>query len=390
MPTSCATTPERPKLAEPVEATVDGGQAYVRIGSPPSYIRLGTRAWSIARLLDGSRTVQQAAAEAGCAEEQVRRLADQLGDGGLLQGPDAPRQERHGSDVHRQSLFFLKFTWHDPRALGTLYAFVQRWIPPRWLLALAALGAVLGAATCIASWTDMMGQARGALRWSQAWQVWPAILLRAVVHELGHAFACLSFGRYVAALGCGLYYFQPVAFTDVSDIWLLRSRRQRILVHLGGPIVDVALLILSGVTVLAAPDGMTQTFAAYMLLSTLVGAASGLNPLLRSDGYFVLTELLGEDNLRDRALALLATTAPWRIKLRDRTLAVLVTYGAVSFVYTLVVIGIAAHMASQWLVDTVLGLSDAVPQALTWAAGAVIALGLWTAMLRRARNQTLA
>ncbi|AXK36693.1 hypothetical protein DVA86_33170 [Streptomyces armeniacus] len=380
--------PERPKLAEPVEATVDGDQAYVRIGTPPSYIRLGAPAWSITRLLDGSRSVREVAHEAGCTEEQVRRLADQLGGGGLLEGSEA-QQERHDSDVHRQSVFFLKFTWHDPRALGTVYDVVRRWIPPRWFAALAATLCVAGAAACLLSWTSMISQAQEAVSWSQVWQVWPAILLRAVVHELGHAFFCLSFGRSVAALGFGLYYFQPVAFTDVSDIWLLRRRWQRVLVHLGGPIVDVALLVASGVTVLAASDGLVETFAAYLLLSTLVGAAAGFNPLLRSDGYFVLTELLREDDLRDRALVLMATTAPWRLSVRDRTSAVLVTYGAVSFVYTLVIVGIGANVASRFVLHTVLGF-DALPQAVMWSLGAGIALVLWTVMLRRARNATLA
>ncbi|GAA3850158.1 hypothetical protein [Streptomyces sedi] len=388
MPSTSETAPERPRLAEPVEATADGGQVYVRIGTPPSYLRLGARAWSIAQLLDGSRTVDEAAREAGCPPAHVRKVMAQLAANGLLEGTEAPRA--HGGDVHRQSLFFLKSTWHDPRSLATAHRLLARWCPPRVVLpALVALLAA-GVVVCALRWGDMLSGANDALSWSAAWQVWPAILLRAVVHELGHAFTCLSFGRSVAALGVGLYYFQPVAFTDVSDIWLLRARWRRVLVHLSGPLVDLAILVASGCLVLALSDGAARTFAAYLFLSTVVGIVATLNPLLRSDGYFVLTELLREDDLRERAMALLATTAPWRVRVRDRTTAVLVAYGALSFVYIVVILGVAANVASGFLLGSVLGLENAVPAPLAWTAGAAVAVALWLRMLRQARSGTLA
>ena len=379
---------DRPRLARPVEAVADGDHVFVRIGQPPSYLRLGAQVWSIARLIDGARTLDELANDAGCSDAEARQVLHRLRRKGLLEGSVVPR--RHGSDPRRQSLFFLKLTWHEPQVLAALGRIPR---PTISITALISTVAMFGAASVTIGTLlgpDMAAQAYASVGLGQLWEIWPAFLLRAIFHEFGHALACLWFGRHVAAVGVGLYYFQPVAFTDVSDIWMLRERWRRVVVHAAGPIVDVIVVIVSGVGVLVISAGSAKAFCGIVFLSTAVGAIATLNPLLRNDGYFLLLELVEEDNLRGRALALLACTAPWRLSIRDRSSAVLVGYGAMSFIYTLLVLFLLAHAASQLIVELAVDGVDTVPPGLVWAVATVLAAASWWLVLRRARDRTLA
>src|SRR5712691_1316877 len=62
-----------------------------------------------------------------------------------------------------------------------------------------------------------------------------------ILHELAHGFACKHFGGCVRALGIGLYYLQPVFYCDVSDAWLFPKRRQRLLTHAAGVLMNLFL-----------------------------------------------------------------------------------------------------------------------------------------------------
>ncbi len=52
-------------------------------------------------------------------------------------------------------------------------------------------------------------------------------------HEFGHASSARYFGAKHGGIGGGFYFFTPVYFADVSDIWKL-SRDKRIIVNLSG------------------------------------------------------------------------------------------------------------------------------------------------------------
>lgn len=126
------------------------------------------------------------------------------------------------------------------------------------------------------------------------------VLPVAVIHELGHALSCFRFGVKARAMGFGLYLFRPVFYTDMSETWLL-GRRQRIVTDLAGCyfawLYAIALSLVA--LFVQAPVLLWTVVALYF--SSLIN----LNPFLRFDGYWVLTDATGVVNVHRRAFALL-------------------------------------------------------------------------------------
>jgi putative peptide zinc metalloprotease protein len=111
-------------------------------------------------------------------------------------------------------------------------------------------------------------------------------------HEFGHASAAHHYGAKHGGIGGGFYLFMPVYFADVTDIWKL-PKQQRIIVNLAGmyfEMIYVLLLILIG---LLFKFPILIIFGCIILISTL----RNLNPFIRSDGYWVLSDAIEKPNL---------------------------------------------------------------------------------------------
>ncbi len=123
-------------------------------------------------------------------------------------------------------------------------------------------------------------------------------------HELGHASALIFYGCKRTEIGVGIYLVFPVLYTDVSECWRLRSK-QRAVVDIAGIyfhlISLVVLLIVWEITRIPS-----LLFCFFFIDATI---ASSLNPFLRMDGYWMVTDLFGISNLQKHSLALLKNHA---------------------------------------------------------------------------------
>lgn len=132
-----------------------------------------------------------------------------------------------------------------------------------------------------------------------------------IFHELGHAYTAKNYGVRVSAIGIAFIVFWPVLFTDITDAWRLSKRYQRLAISVAGICVE---LLLAGISTLGwaitEPGILHSIFfiiASATWISTLV---INLNPAMRWDGYFLLSDLLGMDNLQPRAFEL----TRWRLR----------------------------------------------------------------------------
>lgn len=103
----------------------------------------------------------------------------------------------------------------------------------------------------------------------------------------------------------------PMFYTDVSDAWRVRSRTARLLVGSGGMMAELMLAAFALLAWSLLPEGPLRT-AAFLLSSAtwLTTLAVNLNPLMRFDGYFILSDAWQVDNLQGRAYAL----CRWRLR----------------------------------------------------------------------------
>ena len=125
-----------------------------------------------------------------------------------------------------------------------------------------------------------------------------------IFHELGHAYTATRYGCRVSTMGIALVLMVPMLYSDTSDAWKLRSRRQRVAIGAAGMAVECSLAAVALFAWNVLDDGVARSLAFVLATTSLMlGAAINLNPCMRFDGYYVLSDLLGIPNLHDRAFA---------------------------------------------------------------------------------------
>lgn len=132
-----------------------------------------------------------------------------------------------------------------------------------------------------------------------------AIAATKILHEFGHAYTAKRHGCRVPSMGIAFMVLWPVLFTDASDAWKLRSKRQRLAIGAGGIGVELAIASLALLSWTFLADGIWRSLAFLLATSTwIVTLLINLNPFMRFDGYYLLADALGVANLQDRAFAL--------------------------------------------------------------------------------------
>lgn len=125
-----------------------------------------------------------------------------------------------------------------------------------------------------------------------------------ILHELGHAFMAVRFGCRVPTMGVAFLVMFPVLYTDVTDAWKLRARRQRLLIGGAGLLVELSLAAMATVLWVFLPDGTLKSLAFVVAtISWIMSVAVNLNPFMRFDGYYLLSDGLGMSNLQSRSFA---------------------------------------------------------------------------------------
>ncbi len=137
-----------------------------------------------------------------------------------------------------------------------------------------------------------------------------ALAIGKSLHELAHAFATVRHGGEVTSMGVSLIMLWPVLYTETSSAWTLPDRSKRMEIAAAGVLAEGCLAIVALLAwPLIDPGPMRNAvqFAAGTLV--LMSLVVNLNPLMRFDGYFLLSEALAFDNLHPRAVAMLQSCA---------------------------------------------------------------------------------
>lgn len=120
--------------------------------------------------------------------------------------------------------------------------------------------------------------------------------LSILLHELGHAAACVKYGAKPGAIGFGFFLIMPSFYADVTDSWRL-TRHQRLIVDLGGVYMQLWCCIILCIIFQVTGDIM------YLNVSTAIAVLLliNVNPFLRFDGYWIVSDITNIPNLREKA-----------------------------------------------------------------------------------------
>jgi putative peptide zinc metalloprotease protein len=117
-----------------------------------------------------------------------------------------------------------------------------------------------------------------------------------VLHEFGHAAACDRFGAKSGEIGFGFYILTPVLFANMTDAWRLK-RHERVIVDLGG--IYVQFLLCSFLQILFFITG--SKFILFTSFAIAISFLININPFLRFDGYWALSDFLNIANLKEKS-----------------------------------------------------------------------------------------
>lgn len=131
-----------------------------------------------------------------------------------------------------------------------------------------------------------------------------AIILLKTIHELSHAYTAKAMGARVKTIGIAFILFFPILFTEVTDSWKIRDRYKRARIGLAGIQAELYVASLSLMAWhLTAPGPLKSVWLSLATISMLGSLMINLNPLMRFDGYYVLSDFTGIENLQIRAFA---------------------------------------------------------------------------------------
>ncbi len=122
-----------------------------------------------------------------------------------------------------------------------------------------------------------------------------------VLHELSHALAAVGEGIVPDRLNAALFLgFMPVVYVRIPAIYTV-SPQARARIWSAGIHCNAAMGATLGAVWLLAPAGTIRALTGALALLNLVMVKANLMPFYKTDGYFLLTLLLREPNLQERA-----------------------------------------------------------------------------------------
>ena len=315
----------RPDLVFSRIADANGVHWHVKDPLALTFYQFDEREFGLLRMLDGESTIDELLEryrrEFAPLYLSARQLLFFVADAkkkGLLQldaasaGKDSNDDEqklaqRARTWLGRLNILSVKLPGIDPDSfLGGVYPFI-RWMFSRTAAVLGGLLIVSALLLVTMRFDEFVRRLPDQSRiFTPQMLIWIAVAIGVtkILHELGHAFACKHFGGECHELGIMLLVFVPCLYCNVSDSWLLSRRRERMIITAAGMWVELILAALATFGWWFAVDGpVRMAFLSIMIVGSLSTLLLNGNPLMRYDGYFLLSDLLNIPNLATESSA---------------------------------------------------------------------------------------
>lgn len=270
-------------------------------------------------------------------------------------------REKHNTLLH------MSFTAIDPDNLFNWMIKWLRWIASRpfeiffWTFVIGSYAILIG--SWEATWAGL-----SSFYIFQGWSLvqivvlYLMILLIIVIHEFGHGLMCKYYGGEVHQMGLLIIYLiNPALFCNVSDSYRFPKKFSRVMVVFGGPLVELFIgAIFVYIWWLTDPTLHIHDFAFKIVIFSSISAwIFNMNPLLKYDGYYALSEFVDVPNLRKRSFDYLGYiwkrlfglpgTAPVGGRREKR---IYLIFSIMAFIYSLFIFSLIFGLLKKWLVGS--------------------------------------
>jgi len=322
---------------------LEDGEPIFRIYVPcvEGMFKFPPQNWHLAQLFDGKRSYEEIAEiysqQTGVHydEEQIRDFSADLErvqfwyktpqEKNILLMQQTAEERRKILQVRSrwEDLSLVSFPAFNPDPFLTWFYGKTKFVYTAWftLLTVLAFGATFGifAARGSQMWRDTKEFYNFTNKtWGDILLLYAVSMVVVAIHELGHAYACKHYGARVRSMGFALVYLMPAFYTDTTEGVVMASRSQRFVIALAGIWAELVLCaIATPIWWGTPPDTALHDIAYYMMMQTgIMSLILNWNPLIKLDGYHMLCEGLGINDLKENSTAYISAWVKrhiWRL-----------------------------------------------------------------------------
>ncbi len=360
-----------------------------------AYFRLSPSQWQLIQIFDGQRSYQEIAEEfarqtgAEFSADEARAFSDGMEGSELwyesYQDKNlamrekllAQRERRNKAKVNIAHISFS--AWDPDQYLNWLDRVAGRFIYNRWSLLAVIVLFVLETVMVIENWNLIAPDTAMFFNFAQKSfgdlaRFWFLILIVGFIHESAHGLTCKHYGGQVHSMGLMFLYLTPCFFVDVTESWVSATKLQRLATIIAGIWIELVLCGIAMIFWMNAPAGswFHRFMYEFILLTGIAAVVINLNPLLKLDGYYFLTEIIEIPELKERSSAFVSAWIQARVfrlpvdvpVVPRRRVALFVIYaflsGAYSYLLLFIILRFSYRVASTWFGEFALLLSLAI------------------------------
>ena len=308
----------RPKIRVDLRVTVQvyGGQTCYVIEDVlcSRFFRLGIAEYTFVSLLDGQTTIagaiSQTAVICGSAaldEREAATLCKWLLESSLAtteQSASESRLDESRSKRQTRTMIGQANPMIQKIPLFNPMPILKRF-DPLAMFCFSFFGFLVWAAVVISgtvalwgSWDDFATRGNQVLtRANWLWLLTTWLVLKSI-HEISHALACRRFGGHVRQSGIVLILLAPMPYVDVTSVWRIDNKWKRILISAAGIYAEIFCAAIAAIIWSFSFDPLIRQHAMNVIVTaTLMTLVFNANPLMRFDGYYILTDWIEMPNL---------------------------------------------------------------------------------------------
>jgi putative peptide zinc metalloprotease protein len=304
---------------------VEGGVPVVvaMVSGNPMVLRFAPETWALVELFDGQRSYKEIARvyqeQTGVeyTEEQVREYAADLDESGFfyktalelnVTAVQKLTDQRHRRTKRKVDLALISFPAWNPDSFLTKLHDAVGFIYTKWFTLLALVMFAIMTSIFVDGWHEIWRDTiqyydftdKGA--WDLA-EFWLLFCTLGFFHESAHGLTCKHFGGAVYQMGFMLIYLSPAFYCDIGEVYVYGGKWPRIAAIIAGIWVELLFCSIASILWWGTPAGSpVHDFTYKVMLITGVGVILlNLNPLMKLDGYYLLGEVAGVSNLKERS-----------------------------------------------------------------------------------------
>lgn len=286
------------------------------------YHQLSPEQYAVLDRLDGERSLKQIRTEVQTdfptehfslmdiqglvidLQEKQLLTALRLGQGPALLKAHRDNVRKKIGQTLRNPLTIQLPGWDPERVLQAMMPFVKWLFYPKVIVTLLSCVAfaLLFLSARFGEIQKSLPEFQRFFGWPNLVYLWVALAIIKVIHEFGHGLSCKYYGSECHSIGVMLLVFSPTMYCDVTDSWMLHNKWQRIMIGAAGMYFEMILSTIALMIWWNTEPGMFHYLCLNtFFVSTVSTVIFNANPLLKYDGYYMLSDLLEIPNLRQKA-----------------------------------------------------------------------------------------